>query len=120
VRLGVLRERFDHAAYGKVMAVYKDWFDDTTLPPPEPDKPVGEQCIAQYKTAVMKWSFKDQVRERVCSIAWGQLWMIPLENLHKHCEQKCPIQDRNMSLPIQQDLGKLLIRAFHAVRSDNI
>jgi hypothetical protein len=60
---------------------YKDWFDDTTtLQPPEPDKPIGRLCIAQYKT-VMKWIYKDQVAGRVCSITWGQIWTLTLESL---------------------------------------
>jgi hypothetical protein len=103
--LGVLREKFDRAAYDNVMAVYEDWFDDTSLPPPEPDKPVGERCIAQYKT-VIKWIYKDQVAQRVCSITWAQIWTLPLENLHGLVKVRRPsIDKRNYVEKVDQDFA---------------
>jgi hypothetical protein len=50
--------------------------------PPEPDNPVQNSTMDQYK-AVFRKVHKQQSAQRVTSSVWEQIWTLPIENLHK-------------------------------------
>ena len=80
--------RFDLADYNEMTQKYQTWMTgNSNAEPPEPDNPVQNSTMDQYK-AVFRKVHKQQSAQRVTSNVWEQIWTLPVENLHKLVKQR--------------------------------
>jgi hypothetical protein len=66
---------------------YQTWMrGNSNIEPPEPNNPVQNSTMDQYKVVFCKVN-KQKSAQGVTSSVWEQIWMLPIENLHKLVKQ---------------------------------
>jgi hypothetical protein len=61
--------------------------ENSNAKPPEPNNPVQNLAMDQYK-AVFRKVHKQQSAQHVTSSVWEQIWTLPIKNLHKRVKQR--------------------------------
>jgi hypothetical protein len=81
--------RFDLADYNEKAQKHQTWMmGNSNAEPPEPENPIQNSTMVQYKAVFCNKVHKQQSAQRVTSSVWEPIWTLPIENLHKLVKQR--------------------------------